>query len=109
MTSMKYVVVLGDGMPDRPIPEWNQMTPLERAATPTLDRLVSEGELGLVDVIPNGMPPGSDVGHLSVLGYDPKRYYTGRAPIEAAAMGIDLGPADVAFRCNLVTLEVKNQ
>ena len=101
---MKYIVVLGDGMPDHPIEEWNGMTPLEKAVTPNLDRLSLSGELGLVDVIPQGLPAGSDVGHLSVLGYDPKRYYTGRAPIEAAAMGISLGPADVAFRCNLVTL-----
>ncbi|MDO8644733.1 MAG: phosphoglycerate mutase, partial [bacterium] len=105
---MKYIVILGDGMPDHPIPEWNGMTPLEKAQTPNLDRLTAQGELGLVDVIPEGLPPGSDVGHLSVLGYDPHKYYTGRAPIEAVAMKIPLGKNDIAFRCNLVRLDEEN-
>ena len=91
-------------MPDWPIAALGGKSPLERASTPQMDRLASLGRLGLVRTIPPGMPPGSDVGHLAILGYNPRRYYTGRAPIEAAAMGIRLGRRDVAFRCNLVTL-----
>ncbi len=105
---MKYIVLLGDGMPDWPVAALGNKTPLEKARTPHMDFLASRGRLGLVRVIPKGMPPGSDVGHLSVLGYNPRKYYTGRAPIEAAAMGIRLGPRDVAFRCNLVSLATKN-
>lgn len=105
---MKYIVLLGDGMPDWPISSLGGKTPLEKARTPNMDFLASHGRLGLSLVIPKGLPPGSDVGHLSVLGYNPKKYYTGRAPIEAASMGIQLGPHDVAFRCNLVTLARKD-
>ncbi|HZP39873.1 MAG TPA: cofactor-independent phosphoglycerate mutase [Candidatus Binatia bacterium] len=102
---MKYVVVLGDGMADEAVPELNGKTPLEAARTPNLDRLASHGILGLTRTIPAGMAPGSDVGTLSVLGYDPTQYAPGYGPLEAASLGVALGPQDVAFRCNLVTLE----
>jgi 2,3-bisphosphoglycerate-independent phosphoglycerate mutase len=102
---MKYVVVQGDGMADEPIAELGGKTPLEYARTPNLDHMAARGILGLTRTIPRGLPPGSDVGTMSVLGYDPARYHTGRSPIEAASMGVELGPNDVAFRCNLVTLE----
>jgi 2,3-bisphosphoglycerate-independent phosphoglycerate mutase len=102
---MKIVVLQGDGMADEPIAELGGKTPLEHARTPNLDHMAGRGILGLTRTIPRGMPPGSDVGTMSVLGYDPARYHTGRSPIEAASMGVELGPDDVAFRCNLVTLE----
>jgi 2,3-bisphosphoglycerate-independent phosphoglycerate mutase len=100
----KYVVLCGDGMADYPIPELQGRTPLQAAKTPNLDRMAKRGILGLVRTVPPGMAPGSDVANLSIFGYDPARYFTGRAPLEAAAMGIKLNPEDVAFRCNLVTL-----
>ncbi len=102
---MKVVVLQGDGMADEPIAELGGKTPLDVARTPNLDHMASRGILGLARTIPRGLPPGSDVGTMSVLGYDPARYHTGRSPIEAASMGVDLGPDDVAFRMNLVTLE----
>src|SRR2546426_4222528 len=102
---MKYVVLQGDGMADEPIAGLGGKTPLDYARTPNLDRMASRGILGLTRTIPRGLPPGSDVGTMSILGYDPARYHTGRSPIEAASMGVELGPDDVAFRCNLVTLE----
>jgi 2,3-bisphosphoglycerate-independent phosphoglycerate mutase len=105
---LKYIVVLGDGMPGQPVASLKGKTTLEAARHPHMDRLASQGEFGLVDIIPKGMPAGSDVGHLSVLGYSPKKYYTGRAPIEAASMNIPLGKNDVAFRCNFVTLAQKS-
>jgi len=101
---MKYVIILGDGMADYPIAELDGRTPLDAAVTPFMDRMASEGTLGLVDTIPQGLLPGSDVANLSVLGYDPEKTYSGRGPLEAASMGLVLGPDDVAFRCNLVTL-----
>lgn len=101
----KYIVLVGDGMGDYPLRELGGKTPLEAAATPNIDRLVRKGRLGLVRTVPDSMPPGSDVANMSLLGYDPRRYHTGRAPLEAASMGLRLGPDDVAFRCNLVTLE----
>lgn len=101
---MKYLVILGDGMPDYPLDELDGKTPLQYARTPNMDKLAREGELGMVKSIPENMPPGSDVANLSIMGYDPARYYTGRAPIEAVAMGVELAPDDTAFRCNLVTL-----
>jgi 2,3-bisphosphoglycerate-independent phosphoglycerate mutase len=104
MSSVKHIVLLGDGMADRPIPELDGRTPLMAAATPNMDRIAAEGVLGAVRTIPEGMALGSDVANLSVLGYDPATVYTGRSPIEAAGMGVELGPSDVAFRCNLVTL-----
>ncbi len=100
----RYIVLLGDGMSDRPLPDKGGRTPLMLARTPHMDRIASDGVLGLARTLPQGMPLGSDVANLSVLGYDPGKVYTGRSPIEAAGMGVDLGPRDVAFRCNLVTL-----
>ncbi|UEC43494.1 MAG: 2,3-bisphosphoglycerate-independent phosphoglycerate mutase [Methanothrix sp.] len=104
-TKMKLVILLGDGMADHPIEELGGKTPLEAAETPNMDRIARDGWGGLARNVPPGMPPGSDIANLSVMGYDPKRYYTGRAPLEAAAMGVPLGPEDVAFRCNLVTVD----
>jgi len=102
---MKYIVLLGDGMADYPLQSEGGKTPLEISRTPFMDGLAQKGELGLVRTIPEGMDPGSDVANLSVFGYDPKKYYTGRAPIEAASLGLQLEPDDIAFRCNLVTLQ----
>ncbi len=102
---MKYAMLIGDGMADWPVPELGNRTPLEYASTPNMDAVVSKGTIGMVSTIPQGMTPGSDVANLSLLGYDPRNYYTGRAPIEAASMGIKLAPDDTAFRCNLVTIE----
>ncbi|MDQ5985652.1 MAG: 2,3-bisphosphoglycerate-independent phosphoglycerate mutase [Syntrophus sp. SKADARSKE-3] len=101
---MKFIVLLGDGMADYAIPELGGMTPTEHARTPNMDRMAAEGTLGLVDTIPAGLKPGSDVANLTVLGYDALKLYSGRGPLEAANMGITLGPDDVAFRCNLVSL-----
>ncbi len=101
---MKYVVCVPDGCADEPVPELGGRTPLEAASTPTLDRLAARAELGRAAVIPPGLPPGSDVGNMSIFGYDPARFHTGRAPIEAAALGLKLRPDQVAYRCNLVTV-----
>lgn len=105
---MKYAILQGDGMADYPIEELGGKTPLEATRTPNMDELASRGELGLVKTIPAGYPPGSDVANMGILGYDPRRYYTGRAPLEAAGMGVELRQDDIAFRCNLVTLEEKS-
>jgi 2,3-bisphosphoglycerate-independent phosphoglycerate mutase len=101
---MKYIILLGDGMADYPVAKLGGKTPLEVARIPNMDRIAAEGTVGLVDTIPAGFKPGSDVANLSVLGYDPGICYSGRGPLEAANMGVPLGPGDVAFRCNLVTL-----
>lgn len=101
---MKYVVVLGDGMADEPIESLNGMTPLEYADTPALDRLSKKAEVGLVHTIPDGMKPGSDTANLSVLGYDPKVYYSGRSPLEALSIGVPMKDTDIALRCNIVTI-----
>jgi 2,3-bisphosphoglycerate-independent phosphoglycerate mutase len=101
---MKYAILLGDGMADQPLAALGQKTPLEYARTPNMDRISAEGTLGLVDTIPSGFTPGSDVANLAILGYDPHICYTGRGPLEAANMGITLAPDEIAFRCNLVTL-----
>lgn len=101
---MKYVVVLGDGMADKPIEELGGKTPLAYANTPTMDRLSKMSEIGMVHTIPEGMKPGSDTANLSVLGYDPKKYYTGRSPLEALSIGVDMKATDVALRCNIVTV-----
>lgn len=101
---MKYIVILGDGMADEPIAELGGKTPLEYAATINLDRLSKLGEIGMVKTIPEGMNPGSDTANLSVLGYDPKIYYSGRSPLEALSIGIPMKDTDIALRCNLVTL-----
>ncbi|MBF0152951.1 MAG: cofactor-independent phosphoglycerate mutase [Magnetococcales bacterium] len=106
---MKYVIFLGDGMSDRPIPELDDKTPLMVAKTPHLDRMVREGVGGWSKNTPDGYYPGSDVANLGVLGYDVTRGYTGRSPLEAAAMGVTLHPEDVAFRCNLVSLSADFQ
>ncbi len=105
---MKYVIVLGDGMADEPIPELGDKTPLEYAKTPMLDQLSKKSEVGMVHTIPDGMKPGSDTANLSVLGYDPKIYYTGRSPLEALSIGVDMKPTDIALRCNIVTLSDDN-
>ncbi|MCP4682328.1 MAG: phosphoglycerate mutase, partial [Desulfobacterales bacterium] len=103
----KYVLLVGDGMADYAIPELDGKTPLEKAHTPNMDRIAA-CRIGLVKTIPDGMEPGSDVANLSLLGYDPKVYHTGRAPFEAASMGVDLSPTEIAFRMNLVTLDHKS-
>jgi 2,3-bisphosphoglycerate-independent phosphoglycerate mutase len=103
---MKYVVVLGDGMADYPVPRLGNRTPLQSAVKPNIDFLAANGETGMVKTIPEGIPPGSDAANLSVMGYDPNRYYTGRSPLEAVSMGVELSPTDLAFRCNLVTLKI---
>ena len=100
----KYVVILGDGMADYPIDELGGKTPLEVAVKPNIDALCAKGEIGLVKTVPAGMKPGSDVANLAVLGYSPARYYSGRSPLEALSIGIDLKDTDIAIRCNLVTL-----
>jgi 2,3-bisphosphoglycerate-independent phosphoglycerate mutase len=99
----KYVIVVPDGAADYPIPELGGKTIFEAAETPNLDGIAASGMLGLSKTVPDGLQPGSDVAMMAVLGYNPKLYYTGRAPIEAAAQGIEVGPADWVFRCNLVT------
>ncbi len=101
---MKYLVILGDGMADRPIEALGGKTPLEYANTPKMDELAKKGEIGMVHTIPDGMKPGSDTANLSVLGYDPRRYYSGRSPLEALSIGVPLKATDVALRCNIVTL-----
>ena len=101
---MKYIILLADGMAGWPLKELGGKTTLEAADTPYMDMLASFGEIGMVQTTPEGMPPGSDVTNMGLFGYDPKKYYTGRAPLEALSMGIELGENDVAFRCNLVNL-----
>jgi len=102
---MKYIILLGDGMSDEPIAELGGKTPLEVAKTPNMDKLSSIGKIGLAATVPEGYPPGSDVANLSVFGYDPAECYSGRSPLEAASMGVELAPDDVAFRLNFVWLE----
>ena len=99
----KYILLIPDGMADRPLDELGGKTPMQVARKPNMDRLAAQGRVGAVHTIPDGMDPGSDVAAMSLLGYDPRKYYTGRAPIEAASMRIPLDPKDVAFRCNLVS------
>lgn len=101
---MKYVVILGDGMADWPLDEINGETPLSCAKTPVMDALAKVSEIGTVATIPEGMAPGSDTANLSVMGYDPKKYYTGRSPLEALSIGVDMKDTDVVYRCNIVTL-----
>lgn len=101
---MKYVVILGDGMADWPLEQLNGMTPLEYAKTPAMDELAKVSEIGMVATIPEGMAPGSDTANLSVMGYDPKKYYTGRSPLEALSIGVDMKNTDVVFRCNIITV-----
>mgnify|MGYP003314426503 CR=1 FL=1 len=101
---MKYVVVLGDGMADEPIEALNGKTPLEYAETPSMDKLSKKAEIGIAHTIPEGMNPGSDTANLAVLGYDPKKYYSGRSPLEALSIGVPMEDTDIALRCNIVTL-----
>ena len=101
---MKYVIVLGDGMADLPMDCLGGKTPLEVANKPYIDKLASLGEVGIVRTVPEGMKPGSDVANLSVMGYNPREYYTGRSPLEAVSIGVDFTPDDVTYRTNLVTL-----
>jgi len=109
MSRKKYVVVVGDGMADYPIAQLGNKTPLEAANTPNMDIISSTGRIGRFLSIPEGMEPGSDIANMSILGYDPKLYHTGRAPIEAASMGLELEEDEVAFRMNLVCLEFKDK
>ncbi|MFW5906016.1 MAG: cofactor-independent phosphoglycerate mutase [Desulfobia sp.] len=104
MSKLKYVVRVGDGMGDFPLPELGGRTPLEAAYTPAMDYIAEYGQMGQVQTIPQGFPPGSDVANLSLLGYCPKEVYSGRSSLEAASMGVDLKEGETAFRCNLVTL-----
>ena len=106
---MKYVVVLGDGMADRPIAELGDQTPLAYAETPAMDQLAAVSEIGMVHTIPDGMKPGSDTANLSVLGYNPRIYYSGRSPLEALSIGVDMKDTDIALRCNLVTLSEEEE
>jgi len=101
---MNYVVCIPDGCADEPLAELGGRTPLEAAELPNFQALAARGEVGRAAVIPEGMPPGSDVGNMAIFGYDPTRFHTGRAPIEAAALGLELRPDQVAYRCNLVTV-----
>ena len=104
MLNMKYIIILIDGVADYRIAELGNKTPLQYAKTPVIDSIARTSEMGMVKTIPDGMAPGSDTANLSVLGYDPKKYHTGRSPLEAVSLGIDLSEDDVVFRCNLVTL-----
>ena len=105
---MKYVIVLGDGMADEPLQELGWKTPLSCAETPALDGLAKKSRIGMVRTVPEGMAPGSDTANLSVLGYDPKLYYTGRSPLEALSIGVPMKEDDVALRCNFVTISEDN-
>jgi 2,3-bisphosphoglycerate-independent phosphoglycerate mutase len=102
---MKYIVLVGDGMADYPIPELGNKTPLEFADTTNMDTIARRGMSGMANTIPDELPPGSDVANLSLVGYDPSLYYTGRGPLEAGSMGIKLGKDDIAYRCNIVTVK----
>src|SRR4051812_10054571 len=101
---MKYAIIIPDGAADEPLKELGGRTPLEAAETPNMDRVAREGRQGLVRTVPEGFESGSDVAIMTLLGYDPKVYHTGRAPLEAAAQSIPLAPTDWVFRCNLVTV-----
>ncbi|HRU40235.1 MAG TPA: phosphoglycerate mutase, partial [Candidatus Goldiibacteriota bacterium] len=102
---MKYIILLADGMADRPVDSLGGKTPLEAANTPNMDALFVKSECGMVNPLVSGLPLGSDVGNMSILGNDPMAHYTGRAAMEAANLGIEMGPKDVAFRCNLVCVK----
>ncbi len=101
---MKYIVILGDGMADEPIASIGNRTPLEAAHTPALDALAKQSRIGMTRTVPEGMKPGSDTANLSVIGYDPRKYYTGRSPLEALSIGVDMKDTDIAIRCNIVTV-----
>ena len=101
---MKYIIILGDGMSDEPVEALGGKTPLEYANIPVMDALASGGELGMVQNVPAGMSPGSEIANLSVMGYDPLTDFTGRSPLEALSVGVEMEPDDIIFRCNIVTL-----
>ncbi len=101
---MKYIVILGDGMADQPLAELEGKTPLAYAMTPKMDELAAKSEIGMVHTVPDGMSPGSDTANLSVLGYNPRKYYSGRSPLEALSIGVPMKNTDIALRCNIVTL-----
>ena len=101
---MKYIVILGDGMADEPLEALGGRTPLECAATPTMDELAGKGTMGMARTVPPSMKPGSDVANLAVLGYDPEKNYSGRSPLEALSVGVPMEDTDVIFRCNIVTV-----
>lgn len=105
----KYLIVLCDGMADEPLEELDGRTPLEAARTPNMDRLAQRSEIGRVRTVPEGMSPGSDTANLSVIGYDPAKYYTGRSPLEALSIGVDMKEDDVSYRCNIVTLSEEEE
>src|SRR5437867_3794648 len=105
MRCMKYILIVPDGMADEPLEELNGKTPMQAARKPYLNDLTSKGIVGVVNVTPPGMYPGSDAANMSLLGYDPLVYYTGRGPVEAAAMEIPMGEHDVAFRCSLISTD----
>ena len=100
---MKYVIVIEDGASDYPLEEIDGKTPLKVADKPVLDRIAKEGRTGLIQNVPETLPPGSDVANMSIFGYDPLEYYTGRGPLEAASMGVETKEGDVVFRCNTIT------
>lgn len=100
---MKYAILVGDGMSDYPVPELGDKTPLDVAKIPNMNDIVKSGMIGLVKTVPTGMKPASDIANLSIMGYDPKTYYTGRGPLEAANIGVELAEDEIAFRCNLIT------
>ncbi|MFA7695715.1 MAG: cofactor-independent phosphoglycerate mutase [Methanoregula sp.] len=102
---MKCILILGDGMADEPIPQLGGKTPLEYAQTPNMDRMARDGACGMLHTIPDRFEPGSDIANMSILGYAPEKYYTGRGPLEALSMGVDLAPTDIAYRCNIVTVK----
>ena len=101
---MKYIVILGDGMAGEPLAQLGGKTTLEAAATPVMDELASKGEMGLASMVPSNMKPGSDVANLAVMGYDPQKYYSGRSPLEALSLKIQMAASDIILRCNLVTV-----
>ena len=105
---MRYVIVQGDGMADHPLEELSGRTPLEAANTPNMNNVASAGIIGTTNTIPGGMPPGSSVGNMSLMGLDPARYFTGRASLEAGGQGVELEEDDVVFRCNLVKFGKEN-
>src|SRR3970282_1021455 len=105
MFVMKYCIIIPDGMADYPQEKLGGRTPLEAAKTPGMDFIATNGQIGTVQTIPDGFTPGSDIANLSLLGYDPNKYFTGRAPLEAVNIGVKLGADDWAFRCNLVTVD----
>ena len=102
---MKYLIILGDGMADEPIAELGGMTPLEAADTPSFDRLARQSRMGLLNTVPDGFEPGSEIAHLSLLGYDVPGVFEGRGSLEAASMGIDIEQGEMALRCNIICIE----